>query len=114
MDIENRVVVVTGAVIVNISSISRSGNIGQTNYAAAKAGVVAMTTTWAEELMPHGIRVTTKGYVSTLCRGRESCHSGYAAICRDRHGGHGRRTSAWSRYQHSLQSTGGENAQHQG
>lgn len=44
-------------VIVNISSISRAGNIGQTNYAAAKAGVVAMTTTWAEELARYGIRV---------------------------------------------------------
>ncbi|HET7313951.1 SDR family oxidoreductase [Salinisphaera sp.] len=43
--------------IVNISSISRAGNIGQTNYAAAKAGVVAMTTTWAGELARHGIRV---------------------------------------------------------
>jgi 3-oxoacyl-[acyl-carrier protein] reductase len=34
-------------VIINMSSISRAGNIGQTNYAAAKAGVAAMTTTWA-------------------------------------------------------------------
>lgn len=46
-----------GGVIVNVSSISRAGNIGQTNYAAAKAGVVAMTVTWAEELARHGIRV---------------------------------------------------------
>jgi len=44
-------------VIVNMSSISRGGNMGQTNYAAAKAGVVAMTTTWARELGRHGIRV---------------------------------------------------------
>lgn len=44
-------------VIVNMSSIARHGNIGQTNYAAAKAGVVAMTTTWARELGRHGIRV---------------------------------------------------------
>jgi len=44
-------------VIVNMSSIARGGNIGQTNYAAAKAGVVAMTTTWARELGRHGIRV---------------------------------------------------------
>jgi len=44
-------------VIINMSSISRGGNIGQTNYAAAKAGVVAMTTTWARELGKHGIRV---------------------------------------------------------
>jgi 3-oxoacyl-[acyl-carrier protein] reductase len=44
-------------VIVNISSISRAGNIGQTNYAAAKAGVAAMTVTWAQELARYGIRV---------------------------------------------------------
>lgn len=46
-----------GGVIINISSISRAGNIGQTNYAAAKAGVAAMTVTWAEELARYGIRV---------------------------------------------------------
>ena len=45
-----------GGVIVNISSISRAGNTGQTNYAAAKAGVVALTTTWARELARYGIR----------------------------------------------------------
>lgn len=44
-------------VIINMSSIARNGNMGQTNYAAAKAGVVAMTTTWARELGRHGIRV---------------------------------------------------------
>ena len=43
-------------VIVNISSISRAGNIGQSNYAAAKAGVAALTTTWARELARYGIR----------------------------------------------------------
>ena len=43
-------------VIVNISSISRAGNVGQSNYAAAKAGVVALTTTWAKELARYGIR----------------------------------------------------------
>ena len=46
-----------GGVIVNISSISKDGNAGQTNYAAAKAGVAAMTTVWAKELARHGIRV---------------------------------------------------------
>jgi len=46
-----------GGVIINISSISRAGNIGQTNYAAAKAGVAAMTVTWAKELARHKIRV---------------------------------------------------------
>ena len=46
-----------GGVIINISSISRAGNVGQTNYAAAKAGVAAMTVTWAKELARYNIRV---------------------------------------------------------
>ncbi len=46
-----------GGVIINISSISRAGNVGQTNYAAAKAGVAAMTVTWAKELARYKIRV---------------------------------------------------------
>jgi 3-oxoacyl-[acyl-carrier protein] reductase len=44
-------------VIINMSSIARGGNMGQTNYGASKAGVVAMTVTWARELGRHGIRV---------------------------------------------------------
>lgn len=48
-----------GGVIVNISSISRAGNVGQTNYAAAKAGVAAMTVTWAKELARYNIRVAS-------------------------------------------------------
>jgi 3-oxoacyl-[acyl-carrier protein] reductase len=45
-----------GGLIVNISSISREGNPGQSNYSAAKAGVAAMTVTWAKELARYGIR----------------------------------------------------------
>ncbi len=45
-----------GGVIVNLSSISRAGNTGQSNYAAAKAGVAALSTTWARELARYGIR----------------------------------------------------------
>jgi 3-oxoacyl-[acyl-carrier protein] reductase len=45
-----------GGVIINISSISREGNAGQTNYSAAKAGVAAMSVVWAKELARHGIR----------------------------------------------------------
>jgi 3-oxoacyl-[acyl-carrier protein] reductase len=44
-------------VIVNMSSIARGGNMGQTNHSAANAGVVAMTPTCARELGRHGIRV---------------------------------------------------------
>lgn len=43
-------------VIVSISSISRHGNMGQSNYSAAKAGIVAMTKLWAGELARYGIR----------------------------------------------------------
>ncbi len=44
--------------IVNASSISGVyGNFGQTNYAAAKAGVIAMTKVWARELGPKGVLV---------------------------------------------------------
>ncbi len=45
-----------GGAIVNISSLSWMGNVGQTNYSAAKAGVVAMTRTWGMELARYGIR----------------------------------------------------------
>ncbi len=45
-----------GGVIINISSISRHGNAGQSNYSAAKAGVAALTVVWSKELARHGIR----------------------------------------------------------
>jgi 3-oxoacyl-[acyl-carrier protein] reductase len=47
----------TKGVIINISSISAAGNAGQSAYAAAKAGVDALTRTWAKELGLYGIRV---------------------------------------------------------
>lgn len=43
--------------IVNLASIAWLGNIGQTNYAASKAGVVGMTRTWALELSRYQINV---------------------------------------------------------
>lgn len=43
--------------IVNISSLARTGNSGQSSYAAAKAGLDASTRSWARELAGHGIRV---------------------------------------------------------
>ncbi|MFM7067622.1 MAG: SDR family oxidoreductase [Gammaproteobacteria bacterium] len=45
-----------GGVLINISSISQNGNVGQTNYCATKAGVVAMMEVWAKELAKFGIR----------------------------------------------------------
>ena len=53
---ERMVTLGNGGVIISISSISRHGNAGQTNYTAAKAGVAAMTVTWAKELARYGIR----------------------------------------------------------
>ena len=54
-------------VCINISSISRSGNLGQSNYTATKAGVAEMTVTWAKEMARHGIRVgaIAPGYINT-------------------------------------------------
>jgi 3-oxoacyl-[acyl-carrier protein] reductase len=48
-----------GGVIVNISSISKVGNAGQSNYSAAKAGVEAMAVVWAKELARYGIRAAS-------------------------------------------------------
>ena len=45
-------------VIVNISSVSRHGNRGQSNYVAAKAALAANTVTWAREFARYGIRAT--------------------------------------------------------
>ncbi|WP_295433044.1 SDR family oxidoreductase [uncultured Thiodictyon sp.] len=58
----------TGGAIVNISSISAGGNEGQTAYAAAKAGVNAMTVTWAKELGRWGIRcnAVAPGFIATV------------------------------------------------
>jgi 3-oxoacyl-[acyl-carrier protein] reductase len=44
-------------VIVNMSSIARYGNRGQSNYVSAKAALAANTVTWCRELAPFGIRV---------------------------------------------------------
>lgn len=54
--------------IVNCSSVvGIYGNIGQTNYAATKWGVIGMTKTWAKELGRKGIRVNAvaPGYTHT-------------------------------------------------
>ena len=45
-----------GGVIINISSVSRHGNAGQTNYSATKAGVAAIAEVWGKELARFNIR----------------------------------------------------------
>ncbi len=57
----------SGGCIVNISSISRSGNMGQLNYSAAKAGVQAMAVVWAKEFARFGIRAASiaPGFIGT-------------------------------------------------
>jgi len=57
-----------GGAIVNISSIvGVHGNPGQTNYAAAKAGIIGFTKSLARELGSRGVRanVVAPGYVHT-------------------------------------------------
>jgi 3-oxoacyl-[acyl-carrier protein] reductase len=48
-----------GGLIINIASISKSGNPGQSNYSATKAGVTAMAVVWARELARFGIRAAS-------------------------------------------------------
>ncbi len=54
-------------VIVSFSSVASAGNPGQSAYAAAKAGVEALTGVWARELGPFGIRAVAiaPGFVDT-------------------------------------------------
>lgn len=55
-------------VIINISSVvGITGNIGQSNYAASKAGVIGFTKAAARELAPRGVRVNAvaPGFIAT-------------------------------------------------
>ena len=58
--------------IINFSSISANGTLGQSAYSAAKAGIEALTKVWAEELGPLGISCScvAPGYLDT-----ESTHN---------------------------------------
>lgn len=56
-----------GRIICTSSVVGVHGNFGQTNYTAAKAGVIAMCRTWAKELGPKGITANSvaPGFIRT-------------------------------------------------
>ena len=57
----------SGVILNAASVVGLYGNIGQTNYAATKAGVVGMTKSWAKELGPKGVRcnAVAPGFIVT-------------------------------------------------
>jgi 3-oxoacyl-[acyl-carrier protein] reductase len=56
-----------GRILSATSVVARTGNFGQTAYAAAKAGIIGMTRVWARELGPHGItaNAVAPGFIDT-------------------------------------------------
>ena len=56
-----------GSIITLSSVVGLHGNPGQTNYAATKGGVIAMTKTWAKELGPRNVRANciAPGFIRT-------------------------------------------------
>jgi 3-oxoacyl-[acyl-carrier protein] reductase len=57
----------SGSIINTSSIVGVFGNFGQSNYAAAKSGVIGMTKTWAKELGRKGVRVNAvaPGFIKT-------------------------------------------------
>jgi 3-oxoacyl-[acyl-carrier protein] reductase len=56
-----------GRILSASSLVARTGNYGQTAYAASKAGIIGMTRVWARELGPKGItaNVVAPGFIET-------------------------------------------------
>jgi 3-oxoacyl-[acyl-carrier protein] reductase len=73
-----------GGVVINISSISASGNPGQSAYSAAKGGLNSMTYAQAKELGPLGIRVAAiaPGFIDTPSTRRAMGEDGLKKIKR--------------------------------
>ena len=83
--VEKMILKRTRGVVVNISSVSAAGNAGQSAYAAAKAGVEALTTVWAKELSPMGIRFAglAPGYTDTASTHQALSESNLKEIVRE-------------------------------
>ncbi len=56
-----------GVVLTTSSIVGIYGNIGQTNYAASKWGVIGMTKSWAKEMAKNGLRFNcvAPGFIGT-------------------------------------------------
>ncbi|MGL5055505.1 MAG: 3-oxoacyl-[acyl-carrier-protein] reductase [Fusobacteriaceae bacterium] len=58
-----------GSIVTLSSVVGLYGNVGQTNYAATKGGVITMTQTWAKELVRKGAQVRANcvapGFIET-------------------------------------------------
>jgi len=58
----------SGAIVSIASVVGLDGNIGQSNYAATKGGVVAMTKGWAKEFARKGAKVRVNSVSPGYCR----------------------------------------------
>lgn len=65
-----------GKIVSAASNVALRGNFGQTNYAATKAGIIAMTKTWALELGKYGINVNciAPGFTETEMTNKIPAH----------------------------------------